>query len=67
VSEEAIAAAFVNEPPPDVHVVNTLAAARAAAQRLLSMPPGSVFACDTEVMDIDVRWVGGWLSWCGCG
>ncbi|EFN54803.1 hypothetical protein CHLNCDRAFT_134784 [Chlorella variabilis] len=54
VSEEAIAAAFRNEPPPDVHVVNTLAAAQAAARQLMSMPDGSVFACDTEVMDIDV-------------
>ena len=62
VSEEAIAAAFRNEPPPDVHVVNTLAAAQAAARQLMSMPDGSVFACDTEVMDIDVRWVG-WGGW----
>lgn len=52
--EAAIAAAYVNEPPPDVHVVNTLAAAQAAAARLLSFPAGTVFACDTEVMDIDV-------------
>lgn len=37
-----------------MHVVNTLAAAQAAARQLMSMPDGSVFACDTEVMDIDV-------------
>ncbi|KAL4452308.1 hypothetical protein ABPG75_007970 [Micractinium tetrahymenae] len=61
ISAEQIAQTYKNEPPPDVHIVNTLAGARAAAAQLMAMadaprsggqPP--VFACDTEVMDIDV-------------
>lgn len=64
-SDEEIEEIFRNAPPPDVHVVASLAAAQAAAEQLLTLGgPGSdvVFACDTEVMDIDVRWGQGWGS-----
>eukprot|EP00887_Chlorella_sp_A99_P005000 scaffold4.g5000.t1 len=60
-SEAAEAAAiqevYRNEPPPDVCIVDTAEAARAVAAQLLApdMRDGQVvFACDTEVMDIDV-------------
>lgn len=65
-SAEEIARFYPNSPPPDVHVVNTLGAARAAAAKLMALGEQAgaggqplVFACDTEVMDIDVRWVAG--------
>lgn len=51
-----MAAAYSNEPPPDVHVVESVDAARTALARLMSGElAGRVFACDTEVMDIDVK------------
>ncbi|PSC72198.1 DNA polymerase I chloroplastic mitochondrial [Micractinium conductrix] len=60
-SAEEIARFYPNSPPPDVHVVNTLGAARAAAAKLMALGEQAgaggqplVFACDTEVMDIDV-------------
>lgn len=47
---------YKNEPPADVHIVNTLEAAQAAAAQLMSSKmQGLTFACDTEVMGIDVR------------
>lgn len=50
--------AIPNLPPTDVHVVNSLAAAQEAAAQLMALGgsggEGLVFACDTEVMDIDV-------------
>lgn len=61
-SDEQIEEMFRNAPPPDVHVVDSLAAAQAAAAQLMTLGgPDSqvVFACDTEVMDIDVTCVRG--------
>lgn len=55
VSDEALATVYKNEPPPDVFVVNTLEVAQKIAARLASPELANrVFACDTEVMDIDV-------------
>lgn len=61
ISAEQIEQTYRNEPPPDVHVVNTLAGARAAAAHLMALADAPqrggqplIFACDTEVMDIDV-------------
>ena len=60
-SDEVLQQAIPNLPPPDVHVVNSLEAAQAAAAQLMALGSsgsgggqGVVFACDTEVMDIDV-------------
>ena len=61
-SDEQIEEMFMNAPPPDVHVVDSLAAAQATAAQLMALGgPDSqvVFACDTEVMDIDVTCVRG--------
>ena len=56
VSDEVVAATYKNELPPDVHVVNTLAEAHRIAARLASPAlVDRIFACDTEVMDIDVK------------
>jgi hypothetical protein len=58
--QEAIQRVYPNELPPDVHVVASAAEARAVAARLAAFTPeqlgGMVFGCDTEVMNIDVRW-----------
>ena len=55
VSDDVLAKVYKNEPPPDVFIVNTLEAAKRVAARLASSEfTGRIFACDTEVMDIDV-------------
>lgn len=38
-----------------VTIVRSEAEARAAVRALYAAPPGTVHACDTEVMDIDVK------------
>lgn len=48
-----IFAVFRNEPPKNVYVVDSVAAARVALEQLMSLRDRE-FACDTEVMDIDV-------------
>lgn len=54
-SSNQVESVYKNEPPPDVHVVNTVEGARSAVKQLLALDPACrVFACDTEVMDIDV-------------
>lgn len=58
ISDELLQQAIPNLPPTDVHIVNSLAAAQEAAAQLMALGSGGgqgvVFACDTEVMDIDV-------------
>jgi len=55
VSDEIVRTVYKNEPPPDVHVVNTLEAAKRVVERLTSPALADrIFACDTEVIDIDV-------------
>lgn len=70
ITAEQIAQTYRNEPPADVHIVNTLEGARAAAAQLMALADAQqrsgqplIFACDTEVMDIDVRWATGLLRW----
>lgn len=54
-SSTQVESVYKNQPPPDVHVVNTVEGAHAAVEQLMTLDPGfRVFACDTEVMDIDV-------------
>ena len=56
ISDEELATVYKNEPPPDVFVVNTVAAAQSIAARIASSELSHrLFACDTEVMDIDVK------------
>lgn len=55
IDDDAVKKFYHNEPPLDVHVVETVA----EAQRIMSMlmtqeMEERTFACDTEVMDIDV-------------
>jgi DNA polymerase-1 len=54
-SDAMVDATYANVPPPDVHVVNSLPAARAALAVLMAPElADATFACDTEVSDIDV-------------
>lgn len=54
-TEEQVAEVYVNEPPLDVCVIKTADDARQIARQLMSEELSSrIFACDTEVMDIDV-------------
>jgi len=56
VPNEVVDTVYKNEPPPDVYVVNTVADARRIAARLASSELSNrLFACDTEVMDIDLK------------
>ena len=53
--DDAIKKFYHNEPPKDVHVVDTLAEAKRIAALLMGAEMQErTFACDTEVMDIDV-------------
>ena len=51
--QKAIERVYKNELPSDIYVVDTIEKAKEAASQLLSLQ-GHLFACDTEVMDIDV-------------
>ena len=70
--EKSIREVYQNVLPPDVCVVDTLEAAQAVVAQLMSPEMAQLtFACDTEVMDIDVRWAGqlwgAWVGWVGVG
>lgn len=57
IPDEAVQQVYKNEPPPDVCIVNTLHAAQLVAAQLMNqdlLSQNRIFACDTEVMDIDV-------------